>query len=80
MELKQNISISENGFLFDANTGDSYSVNEIAGKILSHLKDGKEEMEIKTAIQEEYEVDDLTFERNYYDFTNLLNHLGLLTM
>lgn len=78
MELKDNISISENGFLFDANTGDSYSVNEIAAEILKHLQEGKEESAIKVAIQESYGVDDLTFERNYYEFTNLLIHLGIL--
>lgn len=76
--LKNNISISENGFLFDANTGDSYSLNETAADLLLLLEEGKEEEDLKMTFQEKYQVDDLTFERNYFDFINLLRHLKLI--
>ena len=78
MNLKKNISISENGFLFDANSGDSYSVNETAADILLLLQEGKDEASLKETFKEKYDVDDITFERAYFDFSNLLKHLGLL--
>ena len=78
MILKRNISISENGFLFDATTGDSYSVNESAADMLNLLKEGRDESEIRSSFLERYEVDPITFERNFYEFTSLLRHLGLI--
>ena len=76
--LKKNISISENGFLFDANTGDSYSLNETAADMLLLLQEGKDEAALKHDIQNKYNVDDLTFERNYFDLINLLRHMNLI--
>lgn len=76
--LKKNISISENGFLFDANTGDSYSLNETAADMLLLLQEEKDEATLKHDIQNKYNVDDLTFERNYFDFINLLRHMNLI--
>ncbi len=78
MNIKQNISISKNGFLFDAETGDSYSVNKTAAEILNLMKEGKNESEIKNAIVSKFEVDELVFERNYYEFTNLLKHMNIM--
>lgn len=78
VNLKKNISISENGFLFDANTGDSYSLNETAADILLLLNEGKEEADLQQEFQNKYKVDDLTFERSYFDFINLLRHLNLI--
>lgn len=76
--LKKNISISENGFLFDANTGDSYSLNETAADILLLLEEGKDENVLMQEFQKKYNVDDLSFERSYFDFINLLRHLNLI--
>lgn len=78
MILKKNINISENGFLFDATTGDSYSVNESASDMLSLMQEGKDEAEIRELFLDRYDVDAITFERNYYEFTSVLRHLGLI--
>lgn len=78
MILKPSITISENGFLFDAATGDSYSVNPTALEIVKLLKAGKQEMEIREELQKVFEVDRILLERNYFEFTNVLRHLNLL--
>jgi hypothetical protein len=78
MKIKKNIALSDSGFIFNPSTGESFSVNPIGGEILKMLKEGKEKDDIKTVILKKYQTDDATFERDYYDFVNILNH-NLLT-
>ena len=46
MRLKKNIAISESGFVFDPDSGDSYSMNPIGLEILTMMKEGKEQGDI----------------------------------
>lgn len=78
MNLKKNITISENGFLFDGTTGDSYSVNATATEMMQLIKEGKSEEEISAEIVRKFEVEPYMVERHYFEFTNLLRHLNLL--
>ena len=74
MKIKKNIALSDSGFIFNPSTGESFSVNPIGAEILKMLKEGKEKDDIKEIILEKYQTDDATFERDYYDFVNILNH------
>ena len=78
MKIKKNISISENGFLFNPETSDSFSVNNVAKDILKMLLQDKNIKEIKTALAESYEVNDLTLERDIYDLSRVLDQYSLL--
>ena len=78
MSLKDNIAISESGFIFDPNSGDSYNLNQIAREIITLMKLGKNDKEISDAIIEKYDVDETTFEQNYLDFKSMLMHYKLL--
>ncbi len=72
MKLKKNIAISENGFLFDPNSGESFSLNETGKKILSMLKEGKSEEDISKWFIKNYEVEESVFEQNFQDFITVL--------
>ena len=78
MKLKKNIAISENGFVFDPTTGESFSVNLIGSEIIHYIQDGKPQEEITTHIIEKYDVDKQTFERYYFDFISMLNQYNLI--
>ena len=78
MKIKKNIAVSESGFVFDSNTGDSFSLNATGKEILNMLNDDKSEEDIKQFFLKEYDVDDLTFEQNYFDFMNILINLNLV--
>jgi coenzyme PQQ synthesis protein D (PqqD) len=78
MEIKRNIAISDNGFVFDPTTGDSYSVNPIGLEIIQMLKDGKEEKEIKKYLTEQYLADNDTIEKDLYDFNIQLQNFKLM--
>ncbi len=78
MVLKKKLAISDNGFIFDPTTGESYSMNHEAIEILTMLKEGKNDEEIKKRFLDEYDVDELTFERSYLAFIAMLRHYNLL--
>ncbi len=77
MELRKNLAISDTGFVFDAASGESYSLNPIGLEILNHLKSGLKDEEIREKILEKYDVDESTFDLVYFDFVRTLQHFDL---
>lgn len=77
MKLKKNIALSDTGFVFDPSNGNSFSTNPIGLEIIQLLKQNKTQSEIETKILTTYEVDKNTFEKDYYDFVNMLGKLKL---
>ncbi|NPA37573.1 MAG: PqqD family protein [Chlorobi bacterium] len=77
MELKKNLAISDTGFVFDANSGESYSLNPIGLEILNYLKQGLKDDEIREKIMEKYDVDASTFDLVYFDFIRTLQQFDL---
>jgi Coenzyme PQQ synthesis protein D (PqqD) len=78
MKLKQNIAISESGFVFNATLGDSFTTNPIGVSILNQVKEGKTRPQIVQHICSIYEVDDSTCEKDVYDFLNMLKQYNLV--
>ncbi|MCD6555977.1 MAG: PqqD family protein [Bacteroidales bacterium] len=77
MKLKKNIAVSETGFLFDPNSGESFSLNETGKKILHFLKEEKSENQISEWFVKNYEVDQVTFENNFNDFITVLQNFRI---
>ena len=77
MKIKRNIALSDSGFVFDPSTGDSFSTNPIGLEIIKMLKEGKTPDEIKQAAVKKYMTDEVTFEKDYYDFIKMLTKLKL---
>ena len=77
MDIRKNIAVSENGFIFDPLTGDSFSVNQTGVFILRKMKEGDSNEDIMKALQEEYELDTYTAEKDLYDFLSLLKSYQL---
>ena len=78
MKVKNNIAVSESGFVFDSNTGDSFSLNETGKHIIRMLNENESEEEIKKYFLENYDVEEGIFENNFHDFINMLQNLNLL--
>lgn len=78
MKLNKNIAISESGFMFNPATGDSYSVNQLATEVLGMLKTSQPMIEIKSALQDKYEVSEASLEEDLQDFIAHLQQLGLI--
>jgi hypothetical protein len=77
MKIKPTIAISDNGFLFDPNTGDSYTTNPVAREIIFMMKQNISTNEIQAKITERYDVDEVTLEKNMIDFMAMLRHYNL---
>lgn len=76
-KLKE-LAISESGLIFDPATGTIYTSNSVGLLILDALRDGKESLEIRNLILNDYDVDELTAERDIYDFYNQLRGSGMV--
>lgn len=72
MKIKNNIALSDSGFLFNPSSGDSFSVNEIGKTIIKMFQEGKSDDEISKAILKEYLIDENAFEKDFYDFKKML--------
>jgi len=78
VKVKKNIAVSESGFVFNPTTGDSFSLNSVGIEILKLLKEGSTDDEVKHAILSRFDVDEETFEKDYYDFLKMLGQYKLL--
>ena len=74
MKITEEIKISDNGFVFNSNTGDSFNLNPIGLEMIKMIKDSFSFEEIRNNFLEKYDVDDLTFEKDFYEFCALLKH------
>lgn len=72
MKIKRNIAVSDSGFVFNPLTGDSFSTNPVGAEIIRMMKEYKSDFEIKNYVLENYQTDNVTFEKDYYDFVNML--------
>lgn len=78
MKIRNNIALSDSGFLFDPATGDSFSLNPIGLEILRMLKSGKVKEDILPYLLENYQTDSATVEKDYYDFIRSLQQFHLV--
>jgi len=70
--------MSKEGFIFDPETGNSYTVNQTGLFILELLKEGKSQDEIVDALTKEFEVSPEEAQRDLIDFLEQLRLFGLL--
>lgn len=78
MNKLNRLAINDEGFIFDPETGNSYTVNEVGLFILKQLKEGKSESEILDALVENYEVEREEAEKDLIDFLEQLRLMGIL--
>mgnify|MGYP000907482347 CR=1 FL=1 len=78
MIVKGNIALSDNGFVFNPATGDSFTLNETGKVVLTLIKEGKSLEQITNFMKEKYDVDDVTLERYLADFVSDLRVNNLL--
>jgi hypothetical protein len=79
MKIPVEVKISDNGFVFNSKTGDSFSLNPFGLELIKNIQEEKEFENLKTSILEKYEIDDLTFEKDFYEFCALLKHHQIIS-
>jgi PqqD family protein of HPr-rel-A system len=79
MVFNKNIAVSESGFVFNPSTGDSFSVNQTANKILKLLQEEKTNKEIIAQLNKEFSIDVSTIEKDLNDFLYQLNAFQIIS-
>lgn len=78
MKIKPNIAVSDNGFIFNPGSGESYTVNPVGLDIINLMRKGKSNAEIVEAIQQNFVVEQLQAERDLLDFVEMMRQYRLL--
>jgi len=78
MTIRKNIATSNEGFIFNPATGDSFTTNPLGAEIITLLKEGKKLPDIMTAICEKYEVEEAQFEKDLDDFVSQLKESSIM--
>lgn len=78
MRVRKNIATSEEGFLFNPTTGDSFSTNAIGAEILLLMKKEMPLVQIVETICEKYDVDKSLLERDLEEFSIQLKDYNIL--
>lgn len=76
--IPENIAVSDSGFLFLPNTGETFSLNEMGRTIFKMLQQRKSEEDIVSYICSEYETDKKAVTRDIEDFITQLKHFSLI--
>lgn len=80
MKIKKDIATSENGFIFNPLTGESFSTNRVGIDIITALKRDENESEIKAAILAKYDVTGAQLERDWEDLKFQFTTANLLEL
>ncbi len=78
MNVRKNIAISDEGFIFNPTTGDSFSTNPIGAELINLLKKNVSSEEIIDIICLRYDVDRILFERDFEDFLIQLKDFNVI--
>ncbi len=78
MQISEEIKISDNGFVFNSRTGESFSLNPMGLEMIKMIAANNDFDEIRKSILGKYDVDDLTFEKDFYEFCAMLKHHQLM--
>ncbi|MDP3441781.1 MAG: PqqD family protein, partial [Ignavibacteria bacterium] len=78
MRVKNNIAVSDNGFVFNPSSGESFTVNPVGLIILNMMRKGMEHSEITSNLRNEFNVDAATAERDYFDFVEMMRQYRLM--
>jgi hypothetical protein len=78
MKINRKVALSETGFVFDAGTGDSYSINPIGVEIIEYIKQNLTKEEIKKKLGDKYDVSTPELEKSLDDYFGALNTFNIL--
>lgn len=73
MKIKANIALSESGFIFNPNTGESFTLNPTGMLMFTMIREGQDFAHIQDYFLTHYAVDESIFEKDFEDFLHLMN-------
>jgi hypothetical protein len=78
MNLKNNIAVSDSGFVFNPASGESFSVNPVGIEMLNLLRKGNSDAEIINHFEKNYVAERSQIERDLHDFIEMMKQYHLI--
>jgi len=78
VKIKKDIAVSETGFLFDPNTGESFNLNKTGQFIFKQLAESKSQDEIIKIVMDKYDIETHTLNRYLDEFLMMLRQFNLI--
>lgn len=79
MKIKSNIAISDNGFVFNPVTGESFTANPTGLEIMNLMRRGAGAKEITESLCEVFQVESTQADRDLQDFIEMMRQYHLLS-
>jgi len=73
------LQIAQDGFAFDAATGETYTLNRCGRMVLQHLQHGETQQQIVTHLADQFGIAQSVAQRDLADFWQQMESLGLIT-
>ncbi|MCB8994001.1 MAG: PqqD family protein [Bacteroidales bacterium] len=80
MKITDEVRISDNGFVFNSKTGDSFNLNPTGLELIKLIAEGKDFNAIRDIFLARYDMEELRFEKDFYEFCALIKHHQITTV
>jgi PqqD family protein of HPr-rel-A system len=78
MKIRDNIALSETGFVFNPNTGESFTLNPAGMEIFEMMRLENSKESILKSLLDKYDIDQDLAEKDLEDFIRLLETYQIL--
>lgn len=78
MKIKSNIALSESGFVFNPNTGESFTLNPTGQQLFDLIREGREYNDIRKYFLENFETEESIFEKDFEDFIHMMTSYQMM--
>jgi hypothetical protein len=78
MKIKSNIALSESGFIFNPNTGESFTLNPTGQELFGMIREGNDYDEIRMFFLENFDTEESVFEKDFEDFIHMMTSYQMM--
>jgi hypothetical protein len=78
MKIKSNIALSESGFIFNPNTGESFTLNPTGQILFGLIRDGSDYTAIRKHFLDNFDAEESIFEKDFEDFIHMMTSYQMM--
>jgi hypothetical protein len=78
MKIKSNIALSESGFIFNPNTGESFTLNPTGQELFGMIREGMDYDAIRDYFMDNFEMEESIFEKDFEDFLHMMTSYQMM--
>ena len=78
MKIKSNIALSESGFIFNPNTGESFTLNPTGQQLFGLIREGKDYIAIRKYFLQNFDAEESIFEKDFEDFMHMMTSYQMM--